>query len=567
MTPFLARRFGRSPGPADLPAFFPFVLLLLLTLVGCKNGPVPPALSVRIDVPSDSEGRKFVGVGDGLMIAVRADGTAPVTVTLGQAPVADGALGVVFYGDAGTATTANVTTSGGPDNSARFRLRGDPAHPSAFPDDLALTASVDGTQVAREPVTVLRIALDQEAATLLNDRPVIRALTTTPPTPGLDIAFRFFRLTLKDERIRDAAETFSSVQVTQLDAEAVRTNAKGIARVRMQAGFGGQGAVAGRAEVVYGEGGPGASAYANLYLSNERACCDCCPSGEQDARDTGAKPAGSFAALYAGEMKIHTTDLTIAGRGFGWAFSRSYRSQASHLRPAATGDFVADWAFNYSDDRLIRDGRNIVKFSGELRTDVFIAADTPGVFIAPMEYYEQLVLNDRGDIEIRRRDGLLMTYRGFGEDAEQPAPAAGRLLQMEDRNGNRMRFLHQKPPHLDKVVLTTVVDTMGRNIVYRYYPADDPNPGRRGRLKEVEDFRRDNASPTGRKLRFDYDPAGNLYSVTGPAVLDTPTGNDFPAGKTYRFQQGNLIRTVRTPDAERRTRGRPLPGIPDPQPL
>lgn len=528
-------------------------LLVLITTIGCRTGTLP-SVPIHLEVPTDPQGRKLIGVGDGLTLTVRAEGTDPVVVGLAQGPAADGSRGVVFYGDKGNDTAATVTTTGGTDNLVRIRVRGDAVRPSAFPDDLLLTASVDGTEAARESVTVLRIVLDQAATTLLNDMAVTRTLTTTPPTADLEIVFRFFRRTLKDKNVRVVAKTFSSVLVTPSNGSTVRTNADGVAQVQMEAGFGGQGAVAGQAEVVYPNGGPGAIADAYFYLSNERQCCDCCPSTVQDAQDAGTSAAGSFVALFAGEMKIHTTDSAIPGRDIDWEFSRSYRSEASHLRPVATGDFAVDWAFNYSDDRLIQDGQNIVKFSGELRTDVFTASDTPGVFIAPMEYYEQLVFNAKGDIEIRRQDGMVMTYRGFGEDPKQPPPAAGRLIKMEDRNGNVMSFLYGKPPGLDKIVLTTVVDTMGRNIAYGYHPADDPNPGRRGRLKEVEDFRRDNYSPTGRKLRFDYDQAGNLISVTSPAVVKTPTGNDFPAGKTYRYhylQEADVPATLKGPDRAR----------------
>ncbi|MGQ0444903.1 MAG: RHS repeat domain-containing protein, partial [Beijerinckiaceae bacterium] len=539
MAPLNGRPHAFSQGQISLNSLIGFGLIALilvgLSLLVTRTAPSTAVPAVGIEVPSDPKGRRFIGVGDGLLLTVRAEGTAPVTVELGQTPARDPG-GVMFYGESGRATTASLTTRGGEDNSAQIRVRGDRARPSRVHGDVWLTASVSGVEVSREPVTVLRLALDKPSATLLNDAPVIRTLTTTPATPDLDIAFRFFRQPLKDKRIREAAETFYSVQVTPLDAATVRTDANGIARLKIHAGFGGQGAVAGQAEVVYPKGGPGTIAETYFYLSNERICCDCCPSTEQDAQDPGISDAGSFIATFAGETKIHTTDSAIPGRGFDWTFSRSYRSEAGHLRPAATGDFAKDWAFNYSDDRLLQDGKNIVKFGGELRTDVFIASDRPGVFIAPMEYYEQLVFNAQGDLEIRRPDGMIMTYRGFGKDPKQPTPAAGRLMQMEDRNGNVMRFLYGKPPGLDKLVLTTVVDTMGRDIVYRYYPADDPKPGRRGRLKDIEDFRRDNKSPTGRQLRFDYDPAGNLYSVTGPKVLNTPTGNDFLAGKTYRFR-------------------------------
>jgi len=528
-------------------------LLVLITTIGCRTGTVP-SVPIHLEIPTDPQGRKLIGVGDGLMLTVRAEGTDPVVVGVAQEPATGGSRGIVFYGDQGNDTTTTVTTSGGTDNLARIRVRGDAARPSAVPDDLVLTASVNGTEAARESVTVLRIVLDQAAATLLNDAPVMRTLTTTPAMPNLDIALRFFRTTFKDKHIRAAAETFHSVHVAPVEGTVIRTNAKGIAPVWMQAGFGGQGVVVTQAEGVYPHDRPGATTHGYFSISNERTCCDCCPPTELDDQDVGTSTAGSFVALYAGEMKIHTTDLAIPGRGFAWEFSRSYRSQASHLRPVATGDFATDWAFNYSDDRLLQDGQNIVKFSSELRTDVFIASDTPGVFITPMEYYEQLVFNAKGDIEIRRQDGMVMTYRSFGKDPKQPPPAAGRLMQMEDRNGNVMSFLYGKPPGLDKLVLTTVIDTMGRNIAYRYYPADDLNPGRRGRLQEVEDFRRDNYSPTGRKVRFDYDPAGNLLSVTGPKVIKTPTGNDFPAGKTYRYhylQEADVPTTLKEPDRAR----------------
>jgi len=208
---------------------------------------------------------------------------------------------------------------------------------------------------------------------------------------------------------------------------------------------------------------------------------------------------------------------------------RTYRSQASHLRSAASGDSAVDWAFSYIDDLLKPDGENVIVFRPSLRTDAFVASEQPGRFYAPMEFYEQLTLNHEGNYELRSHDGLVKTYRGF-EDHETP----GRLLRAEDRDGNYLSFLYSRPNGLSKAVLTTVVDTMGRNIHYRYYGDYDSNPGRRGRLEEIEDFRRDN-SYSGRKVVFDYDAEGNLISVTSPVVLGTPNGNEFPYGKTFRY--------------------------------
>lgn len=70
----------------------------------------------------------------------------------------------------------------------------------------------------------------------------------------------------------------------------------------------------------------------------------------------------------------------------------------------------------------------------------------------------------------------------------------GRLIRTEDRNGNFMSFHYQTLIGTTQQVLTTAVDTMGRNIQFRYYSTNDPNLGRRGRLSEIEDFRRDGSS-------------------------------------------------------------------------
>lgn len=164
--------------------------------------------TVTIEVPADSLGRKFIGVGEGVVITVRVHGTTdPVTVDLGQRPAGSGSQGVVFYGDAGANTTASVTTSGGTNNIAQIRVRGEQS--SAFQGDLDLTASVDGTEVTTERVAVLSITLDPPLGVfLVNDAPVTREVVTTPPTRDLDIDFRFFRATRDDMEVREFRETF-----------------------------------------------------------------------------------------------------------------------------------------------------------------------------------------------------------------------------------------------------------------------------------------------------------------------------------------------------------------------
>ena len=468
-------------------------------------------------------------------MVIRVPGVEPARVHLGQEPSGKGSRGLVRLGAGGDKRTLIVTTSGGSVNVARVPVRGVAERPSAFEGDIKLTARVDGLGTVSETLTVLKVDVDQRSTTLLNDMAVTRSITTTPPVPGLRFDFEFYRgeMVGNDGRPIDKARTHSSVHIRPLGGDAVISDADGTARFAATAGHGGQGRVFGK--LIVDE--LGFHVPIDFDLTQPRSCTGCCTIDGADAEDT----AGGAVGLYAGERTVCTMDLTIPGRGVDFQVTRSYRSQASHLRSGASGDFGMDWAMSYVDDRLIADGQAVVVFRSTLRTDVFVPSETGEHFISPMEFYEQLTLNVQGDWEIRDAHGMVWTYKGF-RDPYIP----GRLIRQEDRDGNYLSFLYGQPKGLSKNVLVTVVDTMGRAIHYRYYNDHDPNAGRRGRLREIEDFRRDNAT-TGRRVVFDYDAEGNLVEVTSPVVVGTPNGNDFPYGKTYRYgylQQTELSRSL-----------------------
>jgi YD repeat-containing protein len=493
-----------------------------ITAVAYTQARDPGVSPASLQPPSDAQGRALIGIGDAVEVVLTAMGTDPVTISVGQRPSTAGRRGQVFFGPTGTAVSTTVTTPGGADNSVRLSVRGDPERPSAFQGDLLLTTSIAGVEQSAVPITVLRASLDREVSALVNGSPVRRVLNVTPAMPGLTLSMQFFR-SPDGTRVEDQAlQTSRSVSISPVSGTGMTTDANGLVTFDMTPGPGGQGYVPGFATV-----GFGTRIATDVQLTNPSAASDGSKASRQlfeDPQDVGPDPI----SLYSGEMSLNRTDLVIPGRGFDYRFTRRYRSQVEHLRALATGDFGVDWTASYLDDYLVQDGNHVIVFRSTLRSDVFVG-DGSGTFTPPQEFYESLRLNADGDFELRQKDGLVMTYAGF-DDPTIP----GRLVRQEDRNGNFMSFLYAQPPGLARPVLTTVVDTMGRSIGYSYYPSGDANPGRRGRLAQVEDFRRDGAS-SGRALVFDYDAEGNLVSARSPVVQGTPTGNDFPNGKTERY--------------------------------
>src|SRR5262249_23687712 len=95
------------------------------------------------------------------------------------------------------------------------------------------------------------------------------------------------------------------------------------------------------------------------------------------------------------------------------------------------------------------------------------------------------------------------------------------MTSITDRNGNTMQFQYNGLGQLVRVL-----DTLGRPIDYLY--DTNPDSASDGLLIAVQDF-------TGRRVSFHYDAAGDLGGVPPRAVPGTPTGNDFPEGKTEAY--------------------------------
>jgi len=106
----------------------------------------------------------------------------------------------------------------------------------------------------------------------------------------------------------------------------------------------------------------------------------------------------------------------------------------------------------------------------------------------------------------------------------------GKLTSIVDRNGNTMTFGYNASGRL-----STITDTLGRVITIAYNAQNF--------ISSLTDFATDlGLGGNGRVISYAYytdaDPggsAGDLKSVTFPAVVGTPNDNNFPNGKTWTY--------------------------------
>src|SRR5262245_42470429 len=230
--------------------------------------------------------------------------------------------------------------------------------------------------------------------------------------------------------------------------------------------------------------------------------CECgCKSVEALglAHDTGDGKVD----LHDGQFHLHTLDLEISGRGFNWKFERTYRSGIIF-----NGPLGHNWEFNYNRRLFVGADGSVHRMDGYGRADRYEIVGKG--FQAPVGFYTQLVENANGTFTEQDRIRTQVLY------SVPDAKGIARMIEIRDRNKNRMQFEYDAQGQLVRVI-----DTLGRSIAYLY--------NAEGHLIAVKDF-------TGRTLQFAYDVFGDLTAVTSPSVIGTPNGNDFPKGKTTRYR-------------------------------
>ena len=260
---------------------------------------------------------------------------------------------------------------------------------------------------------------------------------------------------------------------------------------------------------------------------NANRCCCCwktwtAPGEWIICKTTSSKDTGDSKSVFffSGELFETPVDLRIRGRGLDFIWARTYRSRFGLDTVQGNG-----WDFSYNVS-LRQSGPNITVLEGNARTDLYLLQ--PNGTWTIKEAFRTLSQNMNGSYTMTFADTGRWDFHPF-----DGSPWEGRLSAIVDRNGNTLSFDYDG---LGRLI--TIHDTLDnppgnpREITIAYN--DD------GFIESVTDF-------IGRQVRYEYYQDGNaggsfgdLKSATTPAVLGTPTGNDFPDGKTtiYTYSKG-----------------------------
>jgi RHS repeat-associated protein len=180
-----------------------------------------------------------------------------------------------------------------------------------------------------------------------------------------------------------------------------------------------------------------------------------------------------------GNYYYQHTDLTLPGRGVGFALTRTYNAQ-----DGMDGPFGRGWTHSYQVRLTENPDGSVVIRHGDGHTSFY---DPNGDGTYRSRYagvYERLVKQSATDFLLTAKD---QTSRAF---------ANGDLTQLSDRNGNVLSFGYDGSGHL-----TSITDSVGRLVTLSY----DAN----GRLLQLSD-------PLGRTAQYAYDANGDLVSDTDP---------------------------------------------------
>jgi hypothetical protein len=417
--------------------------------------------------------------------------TAKVTVQLSQSGV-----GGVYYGSSGTNTSTSIQTSGGVNNLATIVVRHRKTSGSGH--DLCLSAIdlVSGRRGERH-ATPFETKIFNPCRYLADRRTVTLNVQLTPPIK--DVGFdprRFFvpwygntaspfPLPLPyPVRVSDAKGTLA-VPLAPLG-----TNYYQYIQILPLRDTGTTVSTESPYESI-DVTEPGDGGYDYAPPGDKKELCDICLSGDyyDEGKPIGPGRTGSV-KVSDGEKKMIVDDLSIQGRGMPYAFRRAYRSHNYRQELADRGypvvrDFGENWTFSYADDYLLKvgsaaDSQSSYIWYRDLQSGSVWVNAAANKWTPSLQDFKQLRILPGGDLEIRDPYGMTWIYHGFSNGS----PTPGRLKTIRDRNENTITC-HYRQIDPDgtagngdqKYILAFVVDTLGREIRYRYYAASEQFDG------------------------------------------------------------------------------------------
>ncbi|MEM7165313.1 MAG: DUF6531 domain-containing protein [Planctomycetota bacterium] len=215
-----------------------------------------------------------------------------------------------------------------------------------------------------------------------------------------------------------------------------------------------------------------------------------------------------------GELTLQRTDLRVQSRGFDFEVTRSYSSIADF--PGVIGH---NWAWPF-DRRVLDLGGSCWIADGYGREDEY--QDMGGGLFVADDIFSELQKNPNGTYTETLTDGS-----GYEFDS------SGSVVQRFDRHGNQQSYDRNSYGNIVRAF-----DTQDRMYLFAYTngtAANDYNDGTADqKVQSITDF-------SGRMVVYTFDADGNLTAARSPVVTGTPTGNDFPNGKTtlYAYTTGN----------------------------
>ncbi len=237
-------------------------------------------------------------------------------------------------------------------------------------------------------------------------------------------------------------------------------------------------------------------------------------------------PAGSVArgprqtvCMSRLECILDEVDLVLPGVETDFVFVRRYRSR----HDGASGVMGHQWEHCYEIRYSVTPSGLLLR-SGDNREDLLVL-QPDGVHYGAAGL-PALAHFDGTDLLVEFGNGG--SWRLAPSSGGGGGGSGGRISVIAGAHGNPLLFSYDSADRL-----ATITDTVGRVVTLSY--------GAAGTLVALDDG-------TGRVWTYSYyapgEPggsAGDLKSVTSPAIVGTPTGNDFPLGRTtlYTYSSGS----------------------------